>query len=223
GWIEVPNTKISYPVVLRKGAEEGNEYYLARKFNGEQARAGTIFVDYRTTIQDRKQSDNLVLYGHNEINNTMFGDLDLYKNENAQNIFGEKSLEFYKQNPTFTFDTNYEEATYKIFAVFITPIDQKWDTKHDIFDYNNYIDFDEARYDDFIKKANERSRIKTDIDTKFGDKFVTLSTCSREFEDSRLVVIGRKVRPGENPTVNLEKVDHNEDAIELDWDTIYAK
>lgn len=217
GWIKIENTKISYPVVLRPGE---NDYYLTHNFDGQKARAGAVFADYRTTIQDRKQSDNIVLYAHNEMNNTMFGDLDLYKSKGGKN-WGDKALEFYKQNPTFEFNTNYEQGIYKIFAVFVTETKQENDPDYPLFDYNNYIDFDQNRYNQFIENINLRNKIVTDIDCKFGDKFVTLSTCSNETDSSRMVVIGRKVRPGEASNVNTDMVKWNENAHSPDWNAVY--
>lgn len=225
GYVEVPNTNIKLPVVLAKDEPIGEEntFYLTHKFSREKSRAGAIFADFRTTITDRKQSDNIVLYGHNEANNTMFGDLDKYK-DNSGKRFNNGALEFYKQNPTFTFNTNYELGTYKIFAYFVTAVDQTQDKTTPVFDYVNYIDFDKSRYDSFIENIESRNMISTDIDYQFGDKFVTLSTCSNEFTpSSRFVLFGRKVRPGEDPTVNTANVTYSENPLEPNWDEIYNR
>lgn len=224
GWIKINNTKIDLPVVLKKDEPEGekNQFYLTHNFLGEKSQAGTIFADYRTTIEPDKQSDNIVLYGHNEQSNEMFGDLDKYKQQNGKR-WSKEALEFYKQNPTFEFDTNYEKGVYKIFAYFVTPVNQDQDPENKIFDYNNYIDFDEARYNDFMENIQKRNMIVTDIDCKFGDKFVTLSTCSDEFDPSRFVVIGRKVRDGESAEVDTTNVTYNKNALQPDYDYIYKK
>ena len=224
GWIKVADSKIDLPVVMKTDEAEGekNTYYLTHNFLGEKARAGTIFIDYRSTVGDREQSDNLVLYGHNEASNDMFGDLDLYKQKNGVH-WSDAALEFYKKNPTFEFSTNYETGVYKIFAYFVTPVEQEQDPENPIFDYVNYINFDEARYDEFIENVMKRNMITTDIDVQYGDKFVTLSTCSDEFEPSRFVVIGRKVRAGEAASVNTAAVTYNEDALQPDYDYIYKR
>ncbi len=222
GWIKIDNTKISYPVVLNP-TDTKNEYYLTHNFDKQEARAGAVFADYRTTITDRKQSDNIVLYSHNEINNTMFGDLDLYKLSGGKESWGEKALQFYKENCTFTFDTNYEKGTYKIFAIFVTETKQERDPDYPLFDYNNYIDFTEERYNQFFDNINLRNRIKTDIDCRYGDKFLTLSTCSNETTSARMVVIGRKVRNGESTSINTDAVEYNENAHSPDWSAIYSK
>lgn len=222
GWINLSNTKISYPVVLHKDESQPDYYYLTHDFDGNNSRAGAIFADHRTTITDRHQSDNIVLYGHNEYNNTMFGDLDLYKSNGGKN-WTRSSLEFYKQNPTFEFDTNYEKDIYKIFAVFVTETKQENDPDYPLFDYNNFIDFSEDRYNEFMYEIELRNRIITDIDCQYGDRFVTLSTCSNETDSARLVVIGRKVRDGEDASVNTDNVIYNEDAHSPDWNAIYNR
>lgn len=224
GWVEIPDTLLSLPVVLRPSAEEGNTFYLTRDFNGQKKRSGTVFADYRTTVEDRSQSDNVVLYAHNESNDTMFGSLDLYKQSQngVSRRWTEDALAYYKSHSTFKFNTNYEEAVYKIFAYFVTSSEAQYPGE-EVFDYNNYINFDESRYEDFIQQIDKRNRIVTDIDTQFGDKFVTLSTCSNEYEDARLVVIGRKVRPGEDPTVNTALVSYAENPLEPDLSIIYNK
>lgn len=212
GWISVSGTSIDLPVVLHREDTPGNYYYIDHNFNCDKAEAGTIFADFRTTIEPNEQSDNVVLYGHDQKDGTMFGELDKYK----------KNLEFYKQNPVITFNTNYEKGQYKIIAFFVTNVLPEQSRDGVVFDYQNYIDFDRERYEDFIYNVNLRSQIITDVDTQFGDHFVTLSTCSTEFEPSRFVVIARKVRPGESADVDTEKAVYNENAMEPDWDVIYG-
>lgn len=224
GYIKIENTNISYPVVLKKDEAENekNEYYLKHTFYGDTAQAGAIFADYRNVIEDREQSDNIILYGHNQADNTMFGDLDKYKN-NGSTKWGSKALEFYKQNPTFEFDTNYEKAIYKIIAVFVVETKQVNDPEYPIFDYQNYIEFDEVRFNNFKENIDLRNKLITGVDYEYGDKFVTLSTCSDETATARLVVIGRKVRDGESINVNTTDAVINNEAHSPDWNKIYGR
>lgn len=213
GWLKVSGTKIDLPVVAKLGDREGNEYYLTHSFDGSKNKAGTVFLDYRSALGYKKQSDNLILYGHNQKDGTMFGTLKDYKND----------LEFYKANPTLQFNSNYEIGDYKIIAMFVTSVLPKQDRNGEVFDYQNYIEFDEARYNDFIENVMERTQILTGVDVKYGDKFITLSTCSNEFEPSRFVVIARKVRHGEDAAVDTTLAVRNPNAKEPDWDTIYGR
>lgn len=213
GWVEIADTKVAQPVVLRNDPEVGNTYYLTKNFNGQKAKAGTVFLDYRSTLTPKKQSDNLVLYGHNEKDNTMFGDLDRYKND----------LDFYKAHPTITFNSNYETGVYKIIAQFVTTVEPRQSRDGEVFDYQNYIDMDKSRYKDFIDNVMKRAQIITPVDYKYGDEFLTLSTCSNEFEPSRFVIIGRKLRKGESAEVDVESAKINDEALKPDLKYIYSK
>ena len=220
GWITIQNTNINYPVVRRGNKEEENSYYLTHSFDGSQNRKGAVMMDYRTTASDIENSDNIVLYAHNEKDNSMFGDLDNYKN-NGSNAWSDKALEFYKQNPVITFSTNYEKADYKIFAVFVTMTTDKYDSVP-LFDYQNYIDFDMNRYMDFIDNIEKRNKLITDVNYKFGDEFLTLSTCSNEANDARLVIVARKVREGEGSFVDTTNATFEKNPVyEHNWTEIY--
>lgn len=65
GWLEIPNTSISFPIVQYKD----NKYYLKRNFYKEYDYYGTPFSDYRST------SDLTIIYGHNMRTRQMFGTL----------------------------------------------------------------------------------------------------------------------------------------------------
>ncbi len=211
GWIEISDTNISLPVVQRKTAD-GNEYYLKTAFDGSNNKAGTIFIDYRATLTDKERSDNITIYGHNQRDKTMFGELANYK----------KSLEYYSKHPTINFSSNYTSDIYKIVGYFVAPAEAWQSSTGKIFDYHNYIDFNEEHsYDEFIKNVLDRSQINTTVDVNENDEFITLSTCSNEFEPSRFVVVARKVRENEDAFVDTANATLNEDAVTPEYDFIY--
>ena len=135
------------------------------------------------------------------------------------------NFSFYKEHPTFKFSTLYEEYEYKIIAMFVIEVNPEQTRDGQIFDYHNYIYFDDNvwKYDTFIENVMARTAVDTGVDVNENDKFVTLSTCSNEFEPSRFVVIGRRVRDGEDPTVDTSAAVLNEDAVEPDWSYIYSR
>lgn len=213
GWVRIEGTNIDVPVVQRKGSD-GNEYYLKTAFDGSKNKAGTVFLDRRAVLTNKKRSDNLVLYGHNQKDKTMFGDLAYYKHD----------LEYYKAHPTISFSSNYRTDTYKIIACFVTPVLPSQTADGVIFDYHNYIELDsKERYNDFIDNIMLRTQIITSVDTVYGDEFLTLSTCSNEFEPSRFVVIARRTRKGEDPSVDTASAYENKNAKQPDWSVIYSK
>ena len=73
GWIEIPDTAISYPIV--QGSN--NAYYLTHTFQKTQNKAGAIFMDYRcaTDFSDM----HTILFGHNMRDGSMFASLDQYQ------------------------------------------------------------------------------------------------------------------------------------------------
>lgn len=213
GWVQIDDTNISLPVVQKK-TSDGNEYYLTRAFDGSKNKAGTIFLDCRATLNAKERSDNLVLYGHNQKDKTMFGDLAYYKHD----------LEYYKAHPVIEFSSNYTTDVYKIIACFVTPVLPEQTSDGVIFDYHNYINFDSRdKYDSFINNVMERTQIITGVDVRYGDQFLTLSTCSNEFEPSRFVVIARRTRKDEDPSVDVSAAYVNENAKEPEWNVIYGR
>ncbi|MBQ3162760.1 MAG: class B sortase [Oscillospiraceae bacterium] len=211
GWVHIEGTNVSLPVV-QKTTKDGNDYYLKIAFDGSSNKAGTVFMDRRNKISARERSDNLILYGHNQKDKSMFGDLANYK----------KNLTYYSEHPVIQFSSNYKADTYKIFAYFVTPVLESQTADGVIFDYHNELNFkDKSEYNSFIDNIMLRTQIITPVDVQYGDEFLTLSTCSNEFEPSRFVVFARKVREGENSEVDVSLAYLNTEAKEPDWDVIY--
>lgn len=219
GWIKLEGTSVDNVVVQT----EDNDYYLERDFYGNYSQPGTIYADFRCIVNDYdfNQSDNIVLYGHNQANGAMFGTLQKYK-ITKQNT---GKFDFYLEHPTFTFSNLYNEYTYKIIALFVAEVEPWQSPDGEVFDYHNYIRFGtyEKTYDEFMENLTERSEIITGVDVQKGDKFMTLSTCSNEFEPSRFVIVGRRVRDGESPEVDTSLAKLNPDAKEPDWSYIYSR
>ena len=75
GWIKIDGTNIDYPVVYTPG---NTEEYIHKSFEGNYAFAGTLFTDGNCMISPDRVSDNIIIYGHNMKNDSMFGMLDKY-------------------------------------------------------------------------------------------------------------------------------------------------
>lgn len=71
GWLSVDGTNISYPVMH---TPSDPQKYLRRNFYGKYSQSGVPFLDGRCDLQ----STNLIIYGHNMKNGTMFSDLKKY-------------------------------------------------------------------------------------------------------------------------------------------------
>ena len=71
GWLSIDGTNISYPVMH---TPSDPQKYLRRNFYGKYSQSGVPFLDGRCNLQ----STNLIIYGHNMKNGTMFSDLKRY-------------------------------------------------------------------------------------------------------------------------------------------------
>ena len=72
GWICIPNTAVNYPVMF---TPEEPQKYLRKNFEGEYSVSGIPFLDGAST----PECDNLIVYGHNMKNGTMFSDVTQYR------------------------------------------------------------------------------------------------------------------------------------------------
>ena len=71
GWLSIDGTNISYPVMH---TPSDPQKYLRRNFYGKYSQSGVPFLDGRCDLK----SSNLIIYGHNMRNGTMFSDLKRY-------------------------------------------------------------------------------------------------------------------------------------------------
>ena len=71
GWLSIDGTNISYSVMH---TPSDPQKYLRRNFYGKYSQSGVPFLDGRCSLQ----STNLIIYGHNMKNGTMFSDLKRY-------------------------------------------------------------------------------------------------------------------------------------------------
>lgn len=97
GWIKIDGTHINYPVMKNSTLD----YYLHRNFNKEYSYYGTPYLSEKSDTM--KPTDNIVIYGHNMRDNTMFGDLSKYK-----------SKEFFEKHRYIHFDTLVDLGKYEI-------------------------------------------------------------------------------------------------------------
>lgn len=211
GFIELAGCNIYLPVV--QGTD--NSYYLTHTYDDRKNKAGAIFMDYRCTLEEDYTSPNIVLYGHNQEDGTMFGNLKKYKN----------NVDFYKKNPIVVFNSEYGIGDYIIFGYFVTNVYENQDSNGEVFHYHDYIETlnNEVTFKWYMEQVNERNQIIPPVDVAFGDKLLVLSTCSNEFSDSRFVVLARKVREGEDiSSINFSAARLNPYAKQIDWSAILS-
>lgn len=209
GWLTFNSSSkywygINYPVV--QAAD--NDFYLYRDFYKQNNRNGTLYFDARNDFSSPDATNQVsIIYGHNMLSGQMLASLN--------KLLG--SVGMARSAPTLTMNTLYEDATYKVFGVFI------WDNEQRDFNYMQTIFADDADFMAYVEKVRARSWYDyKDVDVIPTDELLVLSTCSNKSQthlsDGRTVVVARKVRDGESTSVNTAHIVVNEDALQpLAW------
>lgn len=170
GWIEIKDTQINYPVMQ---SIEDEEYYLHRNLQKEYSPSGTPFLSANSKVQD--SNNQIIVYGHNMKNGTMFSDLRLYREQ-----------EFWQDNKSISFDTLYNERKFEIFAAF--EIDVEVGNGH--FEFYKYPSFEsDKNLQMFLEEVKKLSLYDTEVGVKFGETILTLVTCDEFDGSSRMVVM----------------------------------
>lgn len=213
GWIRIGSTDdpvIDYPVVQA----DDNDYYLTHNVFKDEVERGAIFADFRNNFDKGLLSGNTVLYGHNMwYGDTMFANLSKYYDGGKS----DDNLSFYKENPTVTFNTLYENAEWKIFACVLFNTQED---KGEVYPYDQIIDFADAdEFNSFVTDITDRSVLWTDVDLTYGDSILTLSTPYYPLGDveTRVAIFARKVRPGESSEVDVSKASRNPDPLKFEF------
>lgn len=119
GWISIENTAVDYPVMH---TPDRPQKYLRRNFYQQYSDSGVPFLDYRCTLD----SDNLIIYGHNMRNGTMFSALKDYLNDGHP-----------ASHPTILLETEDGAHEFKIFAVVsVDKLDTSCPAVHNLFHRN---------------------------------------------------------------------------------------
>ena len=173
GWLSIENTELNYPVMQQA---DNNDFYLNHNFDKVKQSGGLPVLDYECDIQ--KPSDNVVIYGHNMRNGSVFATLTKYKKEN-----------FVKEHSTIVLDTLYEHREYQIMAVFNTKVGSDKE-----FRYHHFVEtFSEEDFAQYVSRVKELSLYETGVGAKFGDNLLTLSTCSYGTSNERFVVVAKRI------------------------------
>lgn len=166
GWLYIPETYISFPVV--KATD--NAFYLTHGFNGYESAYGCPFVDTRTS----PESGNMVIHGHNMGNNRteMFSPLLQYQSQAYAELHEAAQLTMPGLNEG--------REEYRLFAVL------NFDINSD-FDYIRSDFLSDADRADYISYLQNHSIFSTDF-TPEHETFI-LSTCNRTYgADNRLLI-----------------------------------
>lgn len=212
GWINIPGMDLINYAVLQ-GFD--NKYYLNHNFNGQESISGSLFADYHVPIKPDSQPANIIVYGHNMKSGEYFGTLPYYFSMPSTG-----DISYYQNHPTIEFSTLYEKSTYKIFAGILTNTREE---AGEVFNYHTVHNFSsKSEFDEYCAKILDRTSFyNPDVDLRYGDELLTLSTCmfgsyGGDTADPRWVIFARKTRPGEDPSVDVSKAYSNPDPLFYD-------
>ena len=174
GWIQIEGTSIDYPVMQTPADPT---YYLKHDFEKYYTDYGCPFM--QADCDALAPSDNLIIYGHNMKDGSMFADLAKYR-----------SKDFWQTHKTVWFNTALGSSAYEIFAVIHTTV------QADVADAFLFYWFVDAAapedFADYVSACKARALYDTGIFAEYGDKLLTLSTCDNITDDGRLLVIAKQ-------------------------------
>lgn len=194
GWILIPGTTISYPILQG----DDNRHYLTHTWDGWWNFSGSIFMDYRS---DPLMGDfHTILYGHRMYDNSMFHALGDYRDG-----------DFAAQHPSVYVVTRDGVRRYDVFASY------EADVNGDSYRLGLT---EEKGQQAFIQYCRKHSVLETGIipDAADGDRILTLSTCTDTGGEKTRWVVHAVLAyekadpgriPGENPPQSPEKTTKN--------------
>ena len=166
-WVRVKGTQVEYPIVQAKD----NNYYLKRNLDKKYNVGGWIFADYKNKLDGTDK--NIVIYGHNMKDDSMFGSLKNILNEEWYNNQENYVIDFINEN---------EEQKYQVFSVY----------KIEKEDYYINTEFKNNEFEEFIDTLKNRSIKDFNIDISPEDSILTLSTCA-ENNKYRVVLHAKRI------------------------------
>lgn len=176
GWIKIEGTPIDNPVMF---TPNDNEFYLDKDFDKKESIYGTLYIDVESKLNT--PNVNIIMYGHNMKDQTMFGSLKKYRDK-----------AYYDQHPKVVFNTLYDRGEYEIIGAFYAKVLLQTDTSY------RYYKFFEAKneeeFNEFINYVKSVREYDTGVEAQYGDELLTLSTCSSHVENGRFAVVCRRIK-----------------------------
>lgn len=174
GWISIPGTNISYPLV--QGAD--NDYYLHNTWDHQPSYRGSVFMECRSSAA--LDDFNTIIYAHNLLDGTMFSQLHRYKN-----------ADFFRENPYVYIVNGSGAYRYRIFAAYEVPTNAS----------AYRLRFNEEQKQAFLDDSLRLSVHDAGVTPTTEDQVLTLSTCTGVIRSNRWVIQavleGRVISPTE--------------------------
>ena len=163
GWLYIPNTSISYPVMQ----SDDNDYYLSHAYDGSYLKAGSVFLDNR--CENRFMNPINIVYAHNMKNGSMFA--------GVLNFADAAYFDNHRYGWLSTTETVYRVDFFSC---------AKADWHDELYDGS-------LSAADWIPHIEHLSVVCREVEYSENDRFISLSTCSYEFENARTILTGKLV------------------------------
>ena len=173
GWLTIEGI-VDQPIVYRD-----NIYYLTHDIDQNSNVCGAVFLDANHPL--RTDAQNLLVFGHNMKDESMFGKLPKYMKSG-----------FLRTHYQATLETRFEVFSYLIFAVDRVSMDTASDHFLYFWGYPSFASEDAFRR--YINTVYEHSLYTRFLDVEASDTLLTLVTCVGE---DRLVLFARRRRPSD--------------------------
>ena len=163
--LSIENTDLVTPVA--KGND--NEYYLNHLLDKSRNSLGSVFLDYRNNIDDRK----ILIYGHNSENvYTEFHLLENYLDE-----------EYYYDHDDITLKTVDNTYNYKLFSIYIATTNLQ---------YVN-LNFTDTEYYEHLNWLKNNSIYNTGVTIDPNSEILVLQTCYFGIDNSYVIIAAKKI------------------------------
>ncbi len=207
GWLSFHSSgdsdfiNVEYPVVQT----DNNKDYLTLDFDKNDNKNGTLFFDQKCRINGVEDTSRvLMLYGNSTGNGQMLSGLI--------NLMGSANVA--RSATVFTLSTLYEKADYYVLAVVLL------DGDGNDLDYKRTVFADEEDFFDHVQLFRDRSLFDYPTDLRGDDELAligaNISSSASNLTDGRLLILGRRQRPGESG-IDLSEIVRNEDVIMPYW------
>ena len=163
GWLYISDTPINYPIMQR----DDNDFYLYHAYDGSSLKSGSIFLDYR--CENRFMNPINIVYGHNMSNGSMFAGLLSF----ADSAYFDSHRYGWLSTPKTVYRVDFFSCA-------------KADMYDELYDGSTPVS-------QWIPHIADRSAVFRDADFSENDRFISLSTCSYEFENARTILTGKLV------------------------------
>lgn len=167
GWLTIPDTIISYPVMYSPG---NPERYLHTDFYGNYSFSGTPFLDARCDPND----GNLIIYGHNMTNGSMFGSLKRFRDRAY--LAAHQYVYLEQADGVHVFET---------IAAVTVPKNDSW------YCFLKAANAEEEKQ--WVADLREKSGLHVGTIPENGESLLTLSTCNGVNRSERMIIVAKEV------------------------------